>query len=220
MFEMNEEQSALFNALTPLQKEVSLNSISGMNNIDAYKASSGKAKTDKARESSVSQILSNHKVKNFIKSMANHIVNPAVMSRQEMIERLSGLARTNMSDLITWGIQGDTATTDINQDGDEIDPEDDINQDGDEIDPEDFADGQEPQSVWVIKPSALQDPAKVASIAEVSAGKYGIKIKQHSPLAAMKQLAELAGYEAPKQIEVVAKEELTPWGAITAESDE
>ena len=37
MFEMNEEQSALFNALTPLQKEVSLNSISGMNNIDAYK---------------------------------------------------------------------------------------------------------------------------------------------------------------------------------------
>ncbi len=207
MFEMNEEQSALFNALTPLQKEVSLNSISGMNNIDAYKASSGKAKTDKARESSVSQILSNHKVKNFIKSMANHIVNPAVMSRQEMIERLSGLARTNMSDLITWGIQGDTATTDINQDGDEIDPED-------------FADGQEPQSVWVIKPSALQDPAKVASIAEVSAGKDGIKIKQHSPLAAMKQLAELAGYEAPKQIEVVAKEELTPWGAITAESDE
>ncbi len=207
MFEMNEEQTALFEKLTPLQKEISLNSISGMNNIDAYKASKGKAKTEKAMESSVSQILSNHKVAAFIKSMANHIVNPAIMTRNEMMERLSGLARTNMSDLITWGVQG------------VLEPQD-INEDGEELDPEDFMDNQEPQTVWVVKPSALQDPTKVASIAEVSAGKDGIKIKQHSPLAAMKQLAELAGYEAPKQVEVTAKEELTPWGAITVAKDE
>lgn len=207
MFEMNEEQAALFNALTPLQKEVSLNSISGMNNIDAYKASKGKAKTLKTQEACASELLSNPKVKNFIKSMANHIVNPAIMSREEMLERLSGMARTDMSDLITWGIQGDTEVAVISEDGEELDPED-------------IPENQGEQSVWVIKPSALQDPNKVASIAEVSAGKEGIKIKQHSPLAAMKQLAELAGYEAPKQIEVVAKEELTPWGAITAASDE
>jgi phage terminase small subunit len=202
MFEMNEEQAALFNALTPLQKEVSLNSISGMNDIDAYKASKGKAKTLKTMEACVSELLSNPKVKAFIKSMASHIVNPAVMSRQEMIERLSGLARTNMSDLITWGLQGDTVATDISEDGEELDPED-------------YEEGQAPQSVWVIKPSALQDKTKVASIAEVSSGKDGIKIKQHSPLAAMKQLAELAGYEAPKQVEILAKEELTPWSKMS-----
>lgn len=205
MFEMNEEQSALFEKLTPLQKEIALNSISGMNDIDSYKASSGKAKTLRAMETSVNQIMSNREVKAFIKSMANHIVNPAIMSRNEMMERLSGIARTNMSDLITWGLESDTAP---------------INQEGEISDGEDMPEYQAPQSVWVIKPSALQDPTKVASIAEVTAGKEGFKIKQHSPLAAMKQLAELAGYEAPKQVEVMAKEELTPWGAITAASDE
>lgn len=187
-FEMSDEQQALFEALTPLQKEIALNSISGMNDIDSYKNSSGKAKTLKAMEASVSAILSNLKVKAFVKSMANQIVNPAIMSRNEMMERLSGLARTNMSDLITWGLQGDTEQTTINEDGEEVYPED---------NPE----WQAPQSVWVIKPSALQDPMKVASIAEVTAGKEGFKIKQHSPLAAMKQLAELAGYNEAQKIE-------------------
>ena len=81
MFEMNEDQTKLFEALTPLQKEIALNCISGMNNIDAYKASRGKAKTLKTQEACASELLSNPKVKSFIKSMAAHVVNPAVMSR-------------------------------------------------------------------------------------------------------------------------------------------
>ena len=207
MFEMSEEQTALFNALTTLKQRVALNKISGMSPSNSHREAGGKCKNEANRHKLASEILINPDVVKFINSMANHIVNPAVMSRQEMIERLSGLARTNMSDLITWGLQGDTVANETNEDGDELDPED-------------MPENQEGQSVWVIKPSALQDPNKVASIAEVSAGKDGIKIKQHSPLAAMKQLAELAGYEAPKQIEVSSKDELTPWGAITAASDE
>lgn len=192
MFEMNEEQTALFEKLTPLQKEIVLNSISGMNDIDSYKASRGKAKTLKTMEASVSEILSNPKVVAFKKSMANHIVNPAIMSRDEMLERLSALARTSMADLIEWRTELHT--------GDE----------GEQIE----------QSLWAVRESAYLDETKAASIAEVTAGKDGFKIKQHSPLTAMKQLAELAGYEAPKQVEVIAKEELTPWGAITASVDE
>jgi phage terminase small subunit len=192
MFEMNEEQTKYFEALTPLQKEVSLNSISGMNDIDAYKASRGRAKNENTMRATVSEILTNPNVKAFIKSMASHVVNPAVMSRQEMIERLSNYARTNMTDLIEWRTELST--------GDE----------GEEVE----------QSLWAIKESAYLDPSKAASIAELTAGKDGFKIKQHSPLVAMKQLAELAGYEAPKQVEVLAKEELTPWGKITAASDE
>lgn len=192
MFKMNDEQIELFEKLTPLQKEVSLNSISGMKDIDAYKASRGKAKTINTMRASVSEILINPNVIAFKKAMAEHIVNPAVMSRQEMMEKLSSLARTNMSDLISWR----TATT-TGEEGEEVE-----------------------QSMWTINESAESDPAKMASIAEVSAGKDGFKIKQHSPLTAMKQLAELAGYEAPKQLEVSSKEELTPWGAITASADE
>ena len=57
MFEMNEDQTKLFEALTPLQKEVSLNSISGMNNIDAYKASRGRAKNENTMGATVSELL-------------------------------------------------------------------------------------------------------------------------------------------------------------------
>lgn len=44
-------------------------------------------------------------------------------------------------------------------------------------------------------------------------GAFDVKLK------AMKQLAELAGYEAPKQIETIAKEELTPWDDIEVDVD-
>lgn len=192
MFEMSEEQTKLFEKLTPLQKEIALNSISGMNDIDSYKASSGKAKSENTMKASVSQILTNLNVKAFIKSMANHIVNPAIMSRNEMMEKLSSLARTNMSDLIEWRTEHSS-----DDNGEPIE-----------------------QSAWAIKESAVLDEKKAAAIAELTAGKEGFKIKQHSPLAAMKQLAELAGYEAPKQVEFTEKEELTPWAGISAGADE
>ena len=203
MFEMSEEQNNFFEALTPLQKEISLNCISGMNNIDAYKASRGKAKTLRGMESSASQILSNLKVESFIKSMAAHVVNPAVMGRQEMTERLSTIARGNLSDLIEWSEVESEEVVDHDDQGEVIESPKAIK-----------------QAAWRFKESEELTKEKMSIISEVSAGKDGIKIKQHSPLAAMKQLAELAGYEAPKQIEVLAKEELTPWGNITAKADE
>ena len=137
MFEMNNNQKALFDALTSLQKEISLNSISGMNDIDAYKNSKGKARTEKAMRSSAGQILSNLDVSKFIDSMANHIVNPFIMSRDEMLEDLTLVAR-------------------------------------------------------VITPDLAKDG--IASLSELKNG-FDVKLK------AMKQLADLAGYEAPKKIE-------------------
>lgn len=173
MFEMNDKQKTLFNTLTPLQKEISLNSISGMNDIDAYKNSKGKAKTVKAMEASVSQILSNLKVKAFIDSMANHIVNPAIMSRDEMMEELSLVARTNSNDLIEWGyrdvkkLNKDTGKEEIVQ-----------------------------QSYWTLKSADEINPDHMAAIEEVTVGKEGLKFKRTSKLSAMKQLAELGGYNA------------------------
>lgn len=168
---MTDKQKALFNELTTLQQEISLNSLSGMNDIDSYKASSGKAVTVKAMEASVSQILGNLKVAAFIDEMKEAAVSDAVMSRREMLERLSNLARVNMSDLITFAtIQAK------NDDGQLIQ-----------------------QSTWQFKDSALQDDLTMASISEVSTTREGFKIKQHSPLSAMKQLADLEGYNAPTE---------------------
>ena len=169
---MTEEQKELFDDLTPLQQKVCINSLSGMSNIDSYIEAGGKAKTKAAQEASVSEILSNLKVKLFLDSMKHQAVNNAIMSRHEMMERLTNLSRVNMSDLITWHTARST-----NDDGEEVE-----------------------QTSWSIKESAEQDPYAMASIAEVTAGKDGFKIKQHSPLSAMAQLAKLAGYDSPQQI--------------------
>ena len=48
-FEMTAEQKEMFDSLTPLQQKVAVNVISGMSNIDAYKAAGGKAKSQQAR---------------------------------------------------------------------------------------------------------------------------------------------------------------------------
>lgn len=170
---MSQEQLKMLEKLKPLQKKVAINVISGMSNIDSYIAAGGKAKTKSSQESTVSEMLSNPKVKAFIDSMKQEAVNSAVMSRQEMLERLSNLSRVNMSDLIEWSV---SETKD-----DEGNPTE--------------------QTIWSIKESAQQDPNAMASIAEVTAGKEGFKIKQHSPLAAMKQLADMEGYNAAKQID-------------------
>lgn len=170
---MSDEQKKMFYALSPLQQKVAINVISGMNNIDSYKAAGGKAKSQASAEATASELLSNPKVKAFINSMKEEAVKDAVMSRQEMLERLSNLSRVNMSDLIDWRI---VPSTD---------------------DEGNYAE----QSIWVIKESAQLDPYVMASIAEITAGKEGFKIKQHSPLSAMKQLADLAGYNETQKIE-------------------
>ena len=173
MFEMNENQKALFAALTPLQKEISLNNSAGMNDIDAYKNSKGKAKKETTMRASVSEILINPNVRAFIDSMASHIVNPAIMSRDEMMKELSLVARTNSSDLIEWGyrdvkkINKDTGEEEIVQ-----------------------------QSYWTLKSSDEIKPEHMAAIEEVTVGKEGLKFKRTSKLSAMKQLAELGGYNA------------------------
>lgn len=176
MFEMSEIQKDLFNNLSPLQKEISLNVISGMNDIDSYKASNGKAKTQRAKEASVNQILSNLKVKDFIESMANNIVNPAIMSREEMMQELTLIARTNSNDLIEWGYR----TVEV------------VNKDSGEVE---FVQ----QSYWTLRSIDKIKPEHMNAIEEVSVGKDGLKFKRTSKLAAMKQLADLSGYEAPKK---------------------
>ena len=183
MFEMNDNQKALFDALTSLQKEISLNSISGMNDIDAYKNSKGKAKTVKSMEASASQILGNLKVKAFIDSMANHIVNPAIMSRDEMMQELTLVARTNSNDLIEWGYR-----------------------DVETIDKETKEVKIVPQAYWTLKTSDEIKPEHMSAIEEVSTGKDGLKFKRTSKLAAMKQLAELAGYEAPTKTDLTSSD--------------
>lgn len=174
---MTDEQKKMLSELTPLQRKVAINVTAGMSNIDAYYEADGKAKTKEAAESSVSRMLSDDKVATFVDSMNKDAVSSAVMTRQEMLEELSMLARTNQNDLITWGYRD---VEEVNSEGNT------------EV---------KHQSYWTLRSIEDINPDHMKSIEEVSVGKDGLKFKKVSKLAAMKQLADIEGYNKPQKIE-------------------
>lgn len=176
---MNSEQKALFDKLTQLQQRIATNVLAGMSQRQAYYDAGGSATTDQSADASASEILSTLTVKEFMDAMKEEAVSNAVMSRQEALERLSNFARTDLKDLVEFG------SYELGEDGD-----------GNPI----------VQAAWKIKDSVLQDPMKMAAISELTAGKEGIKIKTHSPITAIQQLAKMQGWEAPEKKEITGKD--------------
>jgi phage terminase small subunit len=172
---MTPDQKFLFDQLTQLQQRVATNVLSGMTQRQAYYVAGGTATNDDSADATVSALLSNTKVAAFMDAMKEQAVTEAVMGRQEALEKLSLLARTDLKDLVEFG---------------------------------DYELGTDPESgapiiqaSWKIKPSAMQDPKQMAAIAELSATKDGVKIKTHSPLAAIQQLARMQGWESASKHE-------------------
>ena len=171
---MTPEQKLLFDALTELQQRTAINVLAGMSQRQGYYAAGGTSKSDEVADAVASELLSNPKVKAFMDAMKEAAVSEAVMSRTEAMEKLSVLARTDLKDLVDFG------EYELGSDAD-----------GNPI----------VQSSWRIKDSVFQDPDKMAAIAELTAGKEGIKIKTHSPLNAIKQLADMQGWNAAQKID-------------------
>jgi len=176
-FEMTEEQKELFDKLTPLKQGVAINVISGMKPSEAHREAGGECKNESNRRKLASEILTHPDVKAFLDCIGYQAVNEAVMSRQEMLEELSLLSRTNQNDLITWGYR------DVEVVNDEGQTE------------------TQKQSFWTLKAMEDINPEHLNAIEEVSVGKDGLKFKKVSKLAAMKQLADLAGYNAAVKTE-------------------
>lgn len=175
---MTPEQKALFDKLTELQQRTAINVLAGMTQRAGYYAAGGSAKTDESADATASEILSNPMVVAFMDAMKLQAVSDAVMSRTEALERLSGFARTDLADLVEFG------EYELGDDGE-----------GNPV----------VQSSWRIKEGVLQDPKKRAAIAELTAGKEGIKIKTHSPLSAIKQLADMQGWNAAQKLDVTQR---------------
>ena len=173
MFEMTKEQKALFDKLTTLQQEIALNSLSGMNDIDSYKASSGKAKTETAMRTSAGQILTNRDVATFLDAMKASAVNDAIMSRDEAMKILSNNARVKISDIATFSY----AQLGEDEDGNPI-----------------------MGSVWKMKDSDEIDPDVMSCIKSVTMTKSGPKIELHDQQGAIKQLSSMQGWDAPTQV--------------------
>lgn len=133
----------------------------------AYNAQNMKPETVNKR---ASELLANGVIAGRLARLRSRSESAAVMSRQEALERLSMVARTSLSDLVEFG------SHELGED-----------EDGNPI----------IQSAWKIRDSALQDPKQLAAIAELTASKDGIKIKTHSPLQAIQQLAKMQGWDRP-----------------------
>lgn len=171
---LTEEQKALFDALTALQKRFVAHLLNGANQTEAYRKAGGRAKGDGER-SKANQIVTNSNVQAFLKSVQYQAINEAIMTRTEALERLSKMGRTSLSDI------ADFRNCLIGED-----------EEGDPV----------YQASWSFRDSALQDPEAMAAVAELTTGKDGIKLKMHDPKAAIKQLGEMMGWEAPKKTEL------------------
>lgn len=172
---MTPEQKSLFDNLTELQQRVATNVLAGMTQRQAYYAAGGTAKTDESADSAVHTMLSNVQVVAFMDSMKVQAVSDAIMSREEMLERLSLFARKGVSDIVEFK----TAVV-----GKDMETGEDIQQTG-----------------WWIPDSVMQDRKSLSIISELEVGKFGPKIKTHSALQAMAQIARIQGYESAQKFE-------------------
>jgi phage terminase small subunit len=184
MFELSQEQLALWNALTPLQQRVCTYKLEAKySDAECYRRAGGRAKSDGSVRTSVSEIMANPNVVAYLNAMAKSSVTDKVMKRQEMAERLSLLAQTKVTDVI-----------DFHPGKDLIDP--------------DTGDIVKGQTFWSLKDPEDMGGAGLLAIKEVTAGRNGLTIKLHDQMVAMKQLSDLAGMNAPIKTETVVKRSL------------
>lgn len=177
---MNANQKFLFDQLTQLQQRVATNVLAGMTQRQAYIMGGGTAEDEDAMDAIASRMLSDAKVKAFMDAMKEDAVSEAIMSRKEAMEKLSLLARTDLKDLVDFGSY--------------------------ELGIDEESGNPIIQAAWKIKPQALQDPKQMAAISELTAGKDGIKIKTHSQLDAIKQLAKMQGWESAQKLDLSNKD--------------
>lgn len=176
---MTPEQRALFDELTSLQGKLCAMIIGNpsLSQRQAYYAAGGKAKSDDVADASASEILANPKVKAFMDCMKVQVVSDAIMSREEAMKILTQLGRGNLTDIVKF------KTVHVGQNAET----------GDDVH----------QTAWTIDEDLqANDPDKLMIISELEVGKNGPKIKQHSKVAAIAQLAKMGGWESASKHEI------------------
>lgn len=179
MARLTHEQQELANGCTKLERRVVINMVSGMSQRQAYRKAGGTAQTESSADATVSRMLKKVKVKAFYESLVSQAQTSAVMSRQEALERLSKMARVSITDIAEF------AEEQVGED-----------ENGDPV----------MKTNWRIKDSKDIPPDAAAAIRSVTATKFGPKLEMHDPASAMKQLADLQGWNAPTKLDHSSKD--------------
>lgn len=192
---LNEDETAAWNALTDLQKRFVYQVLKGKSPVAAYVAAGGEARTYATRASGASLLRHNPKIEKIINIFESLELSPLIMGPVEMAETLSAMARTNISDVVTF-----------------VDKDEEMMN---------LATGEITKGVthWSLKHANDMGNGGILAISEVTATKEGLKIKMHDQKAAMKQLAELQGYDKAKKTEVTVSKGLGDFYNDLAKSD-
>lgn len=163
-------------ALTAKQEAFCLAYIETGNASEAYRRAYN-CKNSKPSSINVNacKLLADTNVQQRVSALKTRVQTDSIMTRQEALERLSRIGRTSLSDLIEWR----TAELGDDEDGNAV-----------------------RQTGWHVKDSVAQDPKKMELIAELSTGRDGVKIKTHSQLQAIQQLAKMEGWESAAKHEI------------------
>ena len=178
--EMTEEQQNMFDKLTRLRKGVALATLRGLTPTEAHREGGGKAKNESHRSRLAGEILLVPAVKAFLDSFKVERLKSTIMSRDEMLERLSVMARADISDVLT--------AVDSN----------------DEFMNTETGDVVSGKTLIGLKPIAEMTRGDLAGVSEILVDDdgYKFKFKPKDQREAMKQLSELMGYDAPTKTEV------------------
>ena len=134
--------------------------------------------SEKTAHVQATRLLKNAKVQQLMQTFKVERTQSTIMSRDEMLERLTAMARTEVEDVVDI----------VTEDRQLMDME--------------TGELLEGQTFWALKPPERMTNGGMKAISELTATNQGLKIKLHDQRAAMKQLAELQGFDAAKQVEV------------------
>lgn len=169
--------------LTPKQEAYKNNRITGMGVSESYIAAYHcKTMSKKAISVEANKLEHDPRISLGIKEATKSLEKDAIMTREEVLERLSLIGRSSIKDVIDFN------KVKVGED-----------EDGNPIN----------QSVWEIKGTDTITDDQAAMVSEVTAGKDGLKIKTHNQVDAMKKLAEMEGWNAPSKHEIKANIQIT-----------
>jgi len=181
--ELTNEQLTAYKAMTRLQQSVALAHLKGLRGRDlraSYQSGGGRAESYQSIDASVVRILQNVNVSNFVEMFQMEQIErlaETIMSRDEMAQRLTQIARTNINDIM------------------EISNKELFDRNGEIVQ----------QGSWAFKDVESMGGYGAGMINEMTVGKLGTKVKLHDQVAAMKQLSTLMGYDKPQQVEITGE---------------
>lgn len=168
--ELQKEIDEAGEKLTRLQKAFVTHLVGGdLTPMQAYYKAGGRSKTDDTARASYSEILAHPNVKAFKLLLERAALSERIMTREEAMALLSKQARANIKDFANF------AKHQVGED-----------ENGNPI----------YQSVWDFKGDGELADDDAACITELTAGRDGLKFKIQSQAQAIKQLADMAGWNA------------------------